>query len=109
LTDESIQILDENKGNFAIMFLPNNTCYGLYDSPFSDKIAELFFEGKIDEIRSKLNQYYQLVVETDEIIPPADYAQANDLPLADALLIQWMRANHFEKKLDPSYLTILGG
>ncbi|MHA1211368.1 MAG: hypothetical protein ACTSSH_02800 [Candidatus Heimdallarchaeota archaeon] len=103
ITDEVLKLIDAKKGEYTTLFLPMKTSYGLYTSPFCKKIAKLFAEHKKESIKEELLHFYKLALESDEMKPIADFAADHDLALADASLIQWIRANHYEIKLEKSF------
>lgn len=105
--EEIMKTLDKNKGEFTVLFLPTREAYGLYTSPFCEHIANLFEKNELQEIKQLIKKYYDLAVQTETIIPPADFAEQKKIPVADAILIQWMRANHYEKEFDRGFLDTL--
>jgi hypothetical protein len=96
LSNEVLKILDEKKGKYTVLFLPTKVAYGKFTSPFCKKIASLFEEKKEEILEQELIRFYAKSVESKELPILADYAVENDLSLADASLLIWMRANHFD-------------
>ncbi|MHA1185844.1 MAG: hypothetical protein ACTSSK_03075 [Candidatus Heimdallarchaeota archaeon] len=107
LSDEILKVIDTKKGEYSTLFLPMKTAYGAYTSPFCKKVALLFADHKKESIKEELIHFFKLAIESKEIVPTADYAAAIDLPLADASLLLWMRANHYDIKLEKSFFEQL--
>jgi len=106
-TDRNLKLLAENKGKFTVLFLPTKTAFGRYTSPLCEHISELFARGEAQEIQSLLKKYYDLAVSSDTLETPADFAEKNNLHIADSILVQWMRANYFNLELDLGFLEHL--
>lgn len=107
VTDEVLKIIDGKQGEYTVLFLPMKTAYGTFTSPFCKKIAELFAEQKKESIKEELMQFFKLAIESSDIIPPADFASQQNMSLADASLLLWMRSNHFEIEVQKSLLEQL--
>ncbi|MHA1211083.1 MAG: hypothetical protein ACTSSH_01355 [Candidatus Heimdallarchaeota archaeon] len=107
LSDEVLKIIDQKKGEYSTLFLPMKAAYGAYTSPFCKKVAQLFAESKKESIKEELIHFFKIAIESKEIIPTADFAAANDFPLADASLLLWMRANYYELELEKGFFEQL--
>ncbi len=104
VSDDILKIIDGKKGEYTILFLPMKTAYGSFTSPFSKKIANLFFERKKESAKEEIMHIFQLAIESKEIIPTADFAAEKHVTLADASLILWIRANHYDLEVQKSIL-----
>ncbi|MHA1126808.1 MAG: hypothetical protein ACTSO7_07570 [Candidatus Heimdallarchaeota archaeon] len=107
LTDEVLKIIDAKKGNYTTLFLPMKTAYGAYTSPFCIKIAQLFAEGKRESVKEELMAFFKLAIESKDIVPKADFASEKDVSLADASLLLWIRANHYDLELEKGFFEQL--
>ena len=107
VTENLLKIIDSKKGEYTILFLPTNTAYGTFTSPFCKRIATLFEEQKEESIKAEITSFYKMATESDEIIPTADFAAKYNLALADASLLQWMRSNHYDLEVQKSLLEQL--
>ena len=107
ITDEVLKIIDAKKGNYSTLFLPMKTAYGAFTSPFCKKMAQLFTEGKKESVKEELLSFFKLAIESDEIKSKADFASEKDVSLADASLLLWMRANHYELELEKGFFEQL--
>ena len=107
LSDEVLKVIDAKKGEYTTLFLPMKTAYGAYTSPFCKKVADLYIENKKESVKEELLHFFNIALQSNEMIPTADFAAANDLQLADASLILWMRANHFDIEFEKSFFEQL--
>ena len=107
VSEEVLRIIDGKQGDYTVLFLPMKTAYGTFTSPFCKKIATLFAEQKKESIKEELLRFFELAIESSDIIPTADFAAKMDLTLADASLLQWMRSNYFGLEVQKSLLEQL--
>ncbi|NHJ85011.1 MAG: hypothetical protein FK734_06085 [Asgard group archaeon] len=107
LNDYVLKIIDSNKGEYTILFLPAKTAYGLYTSPFCKKIAKLYEEHNREVIIDEIKKFFEMAISSNDIIPVADFAAKNNLAVADASLIQWMRANYYDLPIERNILEQL--
>ena len=107
VSDEVLKIIDGKKGEYTVLFLPMKTAYGTFTSPFCKKIAALVSEQKKESIKEELMQFFKLAIESSDIIPPADFAAQQNMTLADASLLLWMRSNHYDIEVQMSLLEQL--
>lgn len=107
LIDENIRNLEANKDKFNFLVFEMNKAFGKYSAPSCVKIAQLYKKGKIEEIKAIITQLYNLCVLKDTLETPADFAETVGITLGDAMLVQWMRANHFNLKMEESFLEFL--
>lgn len=96
ISDEILRIIDEKRGSHTILFLPTKVTYGKFSSPFCKKISELQKNNEEEAIEKELLQLFAKVIESNELPSIADFAAENGIALADASLILWMRANHYD-------------
>jgi hypothetical protein len=104
ISDEVLKILDEKKGSHTILFLPTKVAYGKFSSPFCKKIASLFINNEEKLLENELIKFFAKAVESDDLPASADYAAENNLSLADASLLIWMRANNFDLEVPKGIL-----
>ena len=102
MKEESMKVLDRAQDKYTVVFLPANEIYGQYTSPFCKKAAALFKEDKIAGLKEELTLFYKQAIESDEIVSPADYMSEHQIHKADASLVMWIRALHYEKEIDSS-------
>lgn len=102
MNEESMKILDKAQGRYTVVFLPANEVYGQYTSPFCKKAATLLKQDKIASLKEELSIFYKKAVESEEIVPPADFMVQHSINKADASLIMWIRAQHFGKEINNS-------
>ncbi len=102
MNEDSMKILDKAQGKYTVIFLPSNQIFGKYTSPFCKKIAALLKENKIESLTEEIKLFLQNAIDSEEILPFADYAAINDLHKADASLTMWIRANYYKKEIDKS-------
>ena len=107
VSEEVLKILDEKKGSYTILFLPTKVAYGKFSSPFCKKIASLFIDNKEELLEQELLKFFLKAVEADDLPPTADFAAENHLSLADASLLIWMRANHFDLEIPKGILEFI--
>lgn len=107
VTDEVLKIIDGKQGEYTVLFLPMKTAYGTFTSQFCKKIAALVAEQKKESIKEELMQFIKLAIESSDIIPTADFAAQQNMTLADASLLQWMRSNHYGLEVQKSLLEQL--
>ncbi len=107
VSEEVLRIIDGKQGDYTVLFLPMKTAYGSFTSPFCKKIATLFAEQKKESIKEELMRFFELAIESSDIIPTADFASKKDLTLADASLLQWMRSNYYGLEVQKSILEQL--
>ncbi|MHA1557596.1 MAG: hypothetical protein ACTSPM_11765 [Candidatus Heimdallarchaeota archaeon] len=103
VTDDVLKIIDNKKGEYTILFLPTKTAYGSFSSPFCKKIAQLFEEQKKESIKEELIHFFKISIESEEIVPMADFAAEHHITLADASLLQRMRAGYFDLEVEKGF------
>ncbi len=91
MNDEIFTLLDETKGELTICVLGDRV-YGNYSSTTCKKIANLAKKGKFDEIKATLQEFYEVVKASSELMSPLEFAEKHDLTLSDAQLALIMRA-----------------
>jgi hypothetical protein len=102
MNEDSMKILDKAQGKYTVIFLPSNQIFGQYTSPFCKKIATLLRENKIESLNEEIKLFLHNAIDSEEILPFADYAAINSMHKADASLTMWVRANYYKKEIDKS-------
>jgi hypothetical protein len=102
MNEDSMKILDKTQGKYAVIFLPSNQIFGQNTSPFCKKIAALLKENKIESLNEEIKVFLQNAIDSEEILPFADYAAIKGMNKADASLMMWIRANYYKKEIDES-------
>ena len=103
ITDKTMKLLDRNKDDYTIVFLPSYEIYGKYTSRFCRKVSSLFKKDELTSVTEELTQFITKVNETDELMPPAEYASKFNIPKNDASLLMWMRSLNSGKEFDKSF------
>ena len=104
VSKEVLKVIDEKRGSHTILFLPTNMAYGTFTSPICEKIVSLQKNNEEDEIEKVLLNLFEKATESNDLPSIADYAAENKVSLADASLILWMRANHFDLEVPKGIL-----
>ncbi|MCF2143089.1 MAG: hypothetical protein K9W42_05260 [Candidatus Heimdallarchaeota archaeon] len=107
ISERVLRALDNRKKNYTVLLLPLKTAYGIYSSSKCKHIAKLYKEKKIESIKEEIQQLFNLALKSDELLPVADFAAKEHLEMADAFLVQWIRANHFGLEIEKSILEEL--
>lgn len=103
LTHENLEHLDaiRNEKN-TIIFFPNKTCYGIYSSPITKTLSELFEEGNFSQAKSILDRFInQAIAEPDIDIDPITTAQKYKFKISDAVLLLQIRGVLYNKAIPP--------
>jgi hypothetical protein len=104
VSKEVLKFIDEKRGNHTILFLPTNMAYGRFTSPICEKIISLQKNKEEDEIEKVLLNLFGIATESNDLPSIADFAAENKVSLADASLILWIRANHFDLEVPKGIL-----
>ncbi|MFX0094812.1 MAG: hypothetical protein ACFFBD_23960 [Candidatus Hodarchaeota archaeon] len=98
LSKEVLEQVDATKGKYTIVLFGDRV-YGRYSSQLTKKIGKLAKTGHYRQIKQLLADFWQIVIQTDEITSALDFAANNSLHLSDAQLALIMRAKYFEKEM----------
>jgi hypothetical protein len=106
-SERILKALDARKEDYTVLILPLSTTYGIYSSPATKRIAKFYVEEKKESIKEEILHLFQLATESKELENIADFAAKHDIEIADASLILWMRANHFDLQMEKNILEEL--
>ena len=108
ISERILKALDSRKEEYTVLLLPLKTAYGIYSSQSCKRIAKLYKEKKIESIKEEISHIFTLAIQSNKMETIADYAAQHDLSIADASLIMWIRAEHFNLQMEKSILEELG-
>lgn len=79
--------LERAQKDSTILFLEKKKAFGLYRSPFTDKIAKLYLKGDYDRIKKEVIEFVKLSF-TEKIESSGDFAIKYHINRADAKLLK---------------------
>lgn len=79
----------------TIIFLEQKKAFGLFRSPFTDRIEQLYFKGKYDVIRREITEFLELSLK-EKIESSSDFAMKYNLKRADAKLLKLYQKRQVE-------------
>ncbi|MFX0094092.1 MAG: hypothetical protein ACFFBD_20305 [Candidatus Hodarchaeota archaeon] len=102
-SDEVLREISASRGKYTTLVLGDRV-YGQYSSQFSKKLASLASMGQYNRIKNLLEEFWQIITESDNFPSTLDFATKNGLHLSDAQLALIMRANYFGKDVPQGLL-----
>ncbi|MFX0093103.1 MAG: hypothetical protein ACFFBD_15200 [Candidatus Hodarchaeota archaeon] len=104
-SEEVLSELDGSKGKYTILILGDRV-YGQYSSKICKTTANLAKKGDFGSIKTLLEEFVQIAVESGDLPPALDFANQTGLHLSDAQLALIIRAGVFGKKVPNGILDV---
>ncbi|MFX0093212.1 MAG: hypothetical protein ACFFBD_15750 [Candidatus Hodarchaeota archaeon] len=102
-TDEVISELEGSKGQYTVIILGDQV-YGQFTSHLCKKIDLHARTGQYRQIKDLLEDFHQIIRDSDNLPPALEFAARWGLHLSDAQLALIMRANYFGREVPHNLL-----